>query len=319
MNDRDTIFLGVIPGGQSFTVPKAALSQIPGQGEGFDWTPSVRGGTTLLLVGGDARGNGTAGSVPNTVSSGTTGNNGGCLSNDSPSSTPGTPAGAIATSTSTSSGGSPSSTTQPADTKGNNTGAIIGGVVAGVVALISAVLIGLFFYRRNKHSRVQKERPVDLLHSDEGDETAQQARLPQYYEPEPFIVPDPTVTSSENGHATDGRTSMSSWNPRSNTPDGFSTTGTTPGTSMSGGPRKTPMRQLRAVNIIQHDDAGLPEEQDTIELPPAYTNLKPTTSRPGTPSGASATSGGSAGPSSWNPTANTTSQRPAGAAGPSTP
>jgi len=40
----------------------------------------------------------------------------------------------------------------------------------------------------------------------------------------------------------------------------------------------------RAVNIIQHEDAGAPpamedgegEEPETVELPPAYTNLRPT-------------------------------------------
>jgi len=38
---------------------------------------------------------------------------------------------------------------------------------------------------------------------------------------------------------------------------------------------------MRAVNVIQHDDAGPStpgiqeeEEQETVELPPAYTNLK---------------------------------------------
>jgi len=28
------------------------------------------------------------------------------------------------------------------------------------------------------------------------------------------------------------------------------------------------------VNIIQHDDAGPDETQETIELPPAYTNIR---------------------------------------------
>jgi hypothetical protein len=44
--------------------------------------------------------------------------------------------------------------------------------------------------------------------------------------------------------------------------------------------------QLRPVNIIQHDDAGPSEgpigqgEPETIELPPAYTNLRPARSSP---------------------------------------
>lgn len=32
--------------------------------------------------------------------------------------------------------------------------------------------------------------------------------------------------------------------------------------------------QLRPVNIIQHDDAGPDEGSETIELPPAYTNIR---------------------------------------------
>lgn len=64
---------------------------------------------------------------------------------------------------------------------------------------------------------------------------------------------------------------------RSTTPDyemGI-TGGTIPSSS-----RKSPTpRQLRPINIIQHDDAGAADEQaegqpDTVELPPAYTNIR---------------------------------------------
>ena len=85
-------FLGVIPGGQSFAIPEGNITDVPSQGTGFTWKPSLRGGTTLIIVGGDDRGNGTAGSTLNVVSSGVN-NDGSCLSNSSPSSTPGTPAG----------------------------------------------------------------------------------------------------------------------------------------------------------------------------------------------------------------------------------
>ena len=56
-----------------------------------------------------------------------------------------------------------------------------------------------------------------------------------------------------------------------------------PSTSVS---RKSPVPpSFRAVNIIQHDDAGPgepspQEEPETIELPPAYTNIKPRTAPP---------------------------------------
>lgn len=85
-------FLGVIPGGQSFSIPEGTLTNVSAEGTGFTWEPSLRGGTTLILVGGDARGNGTAGSSLNVVSSGIN-NIGSCLSGSSPSSTPGSPAG----------------------------------------------------------------------------------------------------------------------------------------------------------------------------------------------------------------------------------
>ena len=96
---RTPQFLAVIPGGQSFSVPETPFTVVSQQGTGFSWTPSVRGGTTLMLVGGDDRGAGSAGSVLNTVSFGVSTNNT-CLDNNSPSSTPGSPAGgSYATST----------------------------------------------------------------------------------------------------------------------------------------------------------------------------------------------------------------------------
>ena len=61
---------------------------------------------------------------------------------------------------------------------------------------------------------------------------------------------------------------------------GGGTTTTAPSTS--GMSRKSPMPPpLRTVNVIQHDDAGTVagddgEEADTVELPPAYTNIRRT-------------------------------------------
>jgi len=59
---RTPNFLGVIPGGQSFAVPAGDITTVPEQGTGFSWKPPLRGGTTLFLLGGDNRGNGTGGS-----------------------------------------------------------------------------------------------------------------------------------------------------------------------------------------------------------------------------------------------------------------
>lgn len=87
-------FEGVIPGGQSFSIPvdSSNLTTVTNLGTGFSWQPNLRSGTTLILVAGDDRGNGTGGSILNVVSAGTN-QDGSCLSNTSPSSTPGNPAG----------------------------------------------------------------------------------------------------------------------------------------------------------------------------------------------------------------------------------
>jgi hypothetical protein len=65
---------------------------VTSQTTGFTWDPSIRAGTTLILVGGDNRGNGSGGSTMILVGSGTE-NDISCLSNSSPSSTAGNPAG----------------------------------------------------------------------------------------------------------------------------------------------------------------------------------------------------------------------------------
>ncbi|KAH8833888.1 hypothetical protein DL96DRAFT_1578732 [Flagelloscypha sp. PMI_526] len=295
-------FLGVIPGGMSFAIPQGSLSQKPSLGTGFDWTPNVRAGNTLYIVGGDSRGNGTGGSVQNTVSQSTSSDSGNCLNDQSPSSTPGTPAGAVATPTGSSGSGGNSTIPANNDNKSSPVGPIVGGVVGGIVGAVSLFLIAWFFIRKRKESKVQKERPVDLLVSDDADEDPNApSRLPQYYEPEPFMVPDPTVASSTDGH-TDYRTSFALSSSRSGTPDPYSAATST----SHSGPKKPPMRALRPVNIIQHEDAG--PDAETIELPPAYTNIKPSASHQSllTPEAGGSGSGTNAAP-------------PPGAAGPSVP
>jgi hypothetical protein len=109
--------------------------------------------------------------------------------------------------------------------------------------------------------------------------------LPEYYQPEPFNVPDPLQSvhadddGTSDGRPLSGYTSTS----RSATPDllgfGLGSAGVTGSTTSSG--RKGPIRQMRPVNVIQHDDAGpsenaplAEEEAETVELPPAYTNIR---------------------------------------------
>lgn len=130
------------------------------------------------------------------------------------------------------------------------------------------------------------------MYSDEGDEDAEAARragnrneLPEYYQPEPFMVPDPTIASTYDDGHTEGATTSEgrpfsgyTTTSRSGTPDLLGGGGA--GSTTTGSGKKGPLRQMRPVNVIQHDDAGpsdnqLPgEEVETVELPPAYTNIR---------------------------------------------
>lgn len=273
-------FLGVIPGGESFVVPEGSITDVQAQGTGFSWTPAIRGGTTVLVVGGDNRGNGTGGSFLATVSNGPD-NIGTCLNSNSPSSTPGTPAGgAYQTGVDGSGTGGGSN-----GGGGTNVGAIVGGVIGGVVALIAIGLLCLFFWRRKRVHRERKERPMDLEDDDDDDERGaadgRTHHLPDGYQPEPFTVPDPTIASTylDDGLTSEGRPlSGYSGTERSGTPDLIHGGAPTATSSASG--RKGPLRQMRPVNIIQHDDAGPSEapppadDVETVELPPAYTNIR---------------------------------------------
>lgn len=80
----------MIPGGQSFVIPEGSLTTVAEEGLGFDWTPSVRAGTTVMVVAGDDRGPGTGGSSTYIVNYFS---NSSCLNDLSPSSTAGSPAG----------------------------------------------------------------------------------------------------------------------------------------------------------------------------------------------------------------------------------
>lgn len=133
-------------------------------------------------------------------------------------------------------------------------------MVAG--AVLSGILVG-YVRRRRPYA---KERPVIVFQDDE-DEDEQNHNLPQHYVPEPFVFPLPAIGGMyEATSSRDGLVSM-----------------TMADIQRLQTPRKSaPPPQLRSVNIIQHDDAGPGEglsghsQSVTIELPPAYTNLRQT-------------------------------------------
>jgi hypothetical protein len=162
----------------------------------------------------------------------------------------------------------------------SNVGAIVGGTIGGVVALATFALFLVFLRHRGRFYKAEKSQAVDLLNEDEDDERpTRHNELPASYRPEPFIVPDLTADSST------GRQTPSH---DDNRPMSMSTITTDPliigpnGTSGSSVTRKSAAgpRALRPVNIVQHDDAGPSEvdgedaEPETVELPPAYTNIR---------------------------------------------
>jgi hypothetical protein len=119
-----------------------------------------------------------------------------------------------------------------------------------------------------------------------------QNELPQNYQPEPFMVPIPESTPSEFDDEFSNSRPFSPFTPGTRTsfyttssaPDMASTMGLNAGGLVNGdssvGRKGGAPRPMRAVNIIQHHDAGpntngeREDEPETIELPPAYTMVR---------------------------------------------
>lgn len=128
-----------------------------------------------------------------------------------------------------------------------------------------------------------------MLHDDEDGNLSPQD-LPQYFSPEPYLVPDPTIAGTSEAASTRDRPfSMATLDvPRPQTPASMTNATTTTRKTATPAP-------LRPVNIIQHDDAGPSEagddqEPETIELPPAYTNIRSAQGPPDTASAPTDTS-----------------------------
>ncbi|TDL22848.1 hypothetical protein BD410DRAFT_698316, partial [Rickenella mellea] len=292
-------FFGVIPGGQSFQIQQGDLTNVANEGTGFQWTPSVRTGTTVMLGAGDNRGFGSGGSVTLIVQAGSF-PNGDCLSNSSPSSTAGSPAGgSYPTGTGSS---SPSVRILGQSLVGPCYNyspqllmhALLGGVLGGVVAIAALLLFLLFLRRRRRlhQTELGKERP-DLFN--EGPATSA-GGVPPNAQAHPFVLPEISTThdpSEAGGTENAGLAGAASASGRYSTgtsdhrysvsTDGRPLTPSAYGaTSTSGTSRKSPMPpMMRPVNVVQHDDGGgVPmspppdEDAETVELPPAYTNIK---------------------------------------------
>ena len=144
--------------------------------------------------------------------------------------------------------------------------------MGAAIFLVSACLVGFWFLRRRPYSALS-QRPVNVLQDDEDGE-GEGHDLPQYYAPEPYLVADPSIRGTSDAASTHDRPlSMSTVTADVQRPQ-------TPMTTTTSSRKSGAFPQLRPVNIIQHDDAGPSEdlsghaESETIELPPAYTNIR---------------------------------------------
>lgn len=152
-----------------------------------------------------------------------------------------------------------------------------------MAVLLIIAFLALFWFRRRRARQASKDRPSLFIDHDDEAPTSQLPReeLPTYYAPEPFTASEPTEQASTHRPSTaldrsDRPISQSltylSDPQRVASPDGTST----------GVSRKSPLPpSLRPVNVIQHEDAGpsIPgdnAEPETVELPPAYTNIRKT-------------------------------------------
>lgn len=153
--------------------------------------------------------------------------------------------------------------------------------MAGLLIIASLLF---FWFRRRGAQRANKERPSLFIDHDDEAPNSQPMRedLPVNYQPEPFTASEPTDRASTPRPSTpfDGleRPVSQSLTYLSDPQRVASPDGTSTGLSS----RKSPIPpSLRPVNVIQHEDAGpsLPAdnpEPETIELPPAYTNIRKT-------------------------------------------
>lgn len=147
--------------------------------------------------------------------------------------------------------------------------------------MVAVALMAFFYPRRRGYAAVSKERPVNVLHDDE-DGHGSHYDLPHYYAPDPYLVSDPNIGGASGAASTPNR-------PLPMTPAVIPH----PQTPTSMAAAKAAMRksslpaEMRPVNIIQHDDAGPSEglesvaEHETIELPPAYSNIRSIQRSPG--------------------------------------
>ena len=163
--------------------------------------------------------------------------------------------------------------------------------------VIGALLI-YYLRRRERLKRRQKDRAVDLLNAEDDEDDhppaqnataanprSSQNELPEFYRPEPYLVSESDTRTDALSLSAGRRTPGYESRRLSATATEMSQFGFDPTTASSTGRKGPSPRQWRAVNIVQHEDAGPSgpppadgEEAETIELPPAYTHIRNTSS-----------------------------------------
>lgn len=185
--------------------------------------------------------------------------------------------------------------------------AIIGGAAGGGV-IIAAIVLGVFLCLRRRRP-TSNHHPVDLLQGHGQQMSPGPNHNQQFYRPESFQVPEAPALfdygrpSYDPHQSTEASASTSllragpdvimapSFGHQSYDPRQSMQTATTSSLLRSGTPevavastvsnpsqtqKSSVPTVLRPVNIIHHDDAGTVDEvePETIELPPAYSNLR---------------------------------------------
>ena len=152
--------------------------------------------------------------------------------------------------------------------------------MSGLIAIIALALTAFFYSRRRGYSAISTERPVNVLHDHE--DGLSPLDLPHHYAIEPFLISDLTVGGTAEAAFAHDQPLTTPDTPRPQT------VGMIAAKRAMRKTRSLPL--LHPVNIIQHDDACPSEwqasvgEHETIELPPAYGNVRSGQRPPGTAS-----------------------------------
>ncbi|KAG7099141.1 hypothetical protein E1B28_001012 [Marasmius oreades] len=258
--------MGIVPGGTSF------VFQPPTNSDSYDWVTNVYNGTSMIFLMVDSKGRQGGSSDIRTVSAS---DDVSCINSNSPSST------MIGSPTSTGTGTSPTST--PSDSKSSTPiAAIAGTVIGGLIFLAVAITLGLFFLKRRKDSRLHNrwDDGTDFRRHSERIRTDIDPAGPLYtptpYTSNPFFSPSEVEV---NNHIHGSSRSYDALPHSATDINPFTAQNVAP--SISAAQKKASMAgstSYKPSRFIVHTDAeDVPpqqEEEETVELPPVYSERK---------------------------------------------